>query len=164
MKGFVEKLFIIEVILFAILGILFFINPFTNFVMFLNLCSVLLIIVGIFTLIRAFSSEDKIFLIINSIISILFGIILFFSPINAMNTLALFFGVFAIIRGIYLLIISFKYNNFGFNLNTLYNILLIIIGIFIVYNPFVAVLATPYIIGTYLLLTAIWEIYIGFKL
>ena len=164
MKGFLEKLFIIEGIIFGIIGVLFFVNSFSTFVSLVRICSLLLIIAGAITFIRAFLSPYKTLLITNSLISILFGVILLFSPIETMNTLAIFFGIFAIIRGIYLIILSIKYKSFGFNINTIYYILVIILGLLILFNPFTAVLATPYIIGAFFILTAVCEIYLGFVL
>ena len=37
-------------------------------------------------------------------------------------------------------------------------------GILILYNPFAAVLSSPYFVGTYFIVTAISEIYLGFTM
>ena len=103
-------------------------------------------------------------LIANGTISILFGLLLCFSPIETIDTLALFFGVWAIIRGVYLFIMAIKYRNLGFNFHTVYIILLFILGLLILINPSVTVLATPYIIGTFFIISAVCEIYLGFKI
>lgn len=47
MKKFLEYLFIVEGILFGIIGILFFLNPFSTFANFINICGVLIIVAGI---------------------------------------------------------------------------------------------------------------------
>ena len=164
MKNFLEKFFIVEGILFGLLGILFFINPFDTLVTFINLCGILIFIIGISTLIRAFNSENKVFLILNGVISIVLGAIIFLSPVETMSSLALFLGIWALIRGIYLLIVLIKYSKLGLNFNTFYVIALIVLGVLILFNPFAAVLTTPYIIGTYFIVTAVCEIYLGFKL
>lgn len=164
MKNFLEKFFIVEGILFGLLGIMFFINPFDTLVTFINLCGILIFIIGISTLIRAFNSENKAFLILNGVISIVLGAIIFLSPVETMSSLALFLGIWALIRGIYLLIVLIKYSKLGLNFNTFYVVALIVLGVLILFNPFAAVLTTPYIIGTYFIVTAVCEIYLGFKL
>ena len=146
MKKLLEYLFIIEGILFGIIGVLFFINPFSTFSSFINICGVLIIVAGIFAIIRSFTSMNNVFLIVNGTISILF------------------FGLWALIRGIYLFIMAIKYKNLGFNFHTVYIILLFILGLLILFNPFIAILATPYIIGIFFIVTAICEIYLGFKI
>lgn len=164
MKKFLEYLFIIEGILFGIIGILFFINPFSTLASFINICGVLIILAGIFSIIRSLTSTNNAFLIVNGIISILFGLLLCFSPIATINSLALFFGAWVIIRGIYLFIMAIKYKNLGFNFHTVYILLLFILGLLILFNPLITVLATPYIIGTFFIISAVCEIYLGFKI
>lgn len=164
MKKLLEYLFIIEGILFGIIGVLFFINPFSTFSSFINICGVLIIVAGIFAIIRSFTSMNNVFLIVNGTISILFGLLLCFSPAETIDTIALLFGLWALIRGIYLFIMTIKYKNLGFNFHTVYIILLFILGLLILFNPFIAILATPYIIGIFFIVTAICEIYLGFKI
>lgn len=164
LKKFLEYLFIIEGILFGIIGILFFINPFSTLASFINICGVLIILAGIFSIIRSLTSTNNAFLIVNGIISILFGLLLCFSPIATINSLALFFGAWVIIRGIYLFIMAIKYKNLGFNFHTVYILLLFILGLLILFNPLITVLATPYIIGTFFIISAVCEIYLGFKI
>ena len=164
LKKFLEYLFIIEGILLGIIGVLFFINPFSTLASFSNICGVLIILAGIFSIIRSLTSSNNVFLIVNGIISILFGLLLCFSPIATINSLALFFGAWVIIRGIYLFIMAIKYKNLGFNFHTVYILLLFILGLLILFNPLITVLATPYIIGTFFIISAVCEIYLGFKI
>ena len=164
LKKFLEYLFIIEGILLGIIGVLFFINPFSTLASFINICGVLIILAGIFSIIRSLTSSNNVFLIVNGIISILFGLLLCFSPIATINSLALFFGAWVIIRGIYLFIMAIKYKNLGFNFHTVYILLLFILGLLILFNPLITVLTTPYIIGTFFIISAVCEIYLGFKI
>lgn len=159
-----ESLLILEGILFGIIGILFFTNPIQSYFNFTTIAGIMLIISGIFTIIRGFKRNDKSHYIFNGIINILFGLILWLTPISTTSSLIFLYGVWAIIRGLYLFIISFKRKTFGFNANTLYNICLIILGILIFANPIALLLYTPYIIGLYFIISAIFEIYLGFKL
>ncbi len=158
-----EATLILEGILFGIIGILFFINPIESYFSFTTVAGIMLILIGIFTIIRAFKTTEKAYYIFSGIINILFGIIVWFTPISTTETLILFYGVWALIRGIYLLIMSIKRKNIGFNTNTLYNVVLIILGLLILSNPIVTLLATPYIIGIYFIISCIFELYLGFQ-
>ena len=158
-----EATLILEGILFGIIGILFFINPIESYFSFTTVAGIMLTLIGIFTIIRAFKTTEKAYYIFSGIINILFGIIVWFTPISTTETLILFYGVWALIRGIYLLIMSIKRKNIGFNTNTLYNVILIILGLLILSNPIVTLLATPYIIGIYFIISCIFELYLGFQ-
>lgn len=162
-KRKLETTLILEGILFGIIGILFFINPIESFFSFTTVAGILIIITGIFTIIRAFKTTEKAYYVFSGIINILFGLIVWLSPISTTETLILFYGIWAVVRGIYLLIISIKRRKIGFNLNTLYNVLLIVLGILILVNPIVTLFATPYIIGIYFIISAICEIFLGFE-
>lgn len=162
-KSRLEATLILEGILFGIIGILFFINPIESYFSFTTVAGILLIIAGIFTIIRAFKTDEKAYYIFSGIINILFGLIVWFTPVSTTQTLILFYGIWALIRGIYLLILSIKRKKLGFNVNTLYNVSLIILGLLILSNPIVTLLATPYIIGIYFIVSAICEIYLGFQ-
>ena len=118
----------------------------------------------LFLIYKVTEDKGKIFLIINSIISILFGIILCISPIDTVDTVAILCGIWALIRGVYLFIISLKYKSLGFNFNTIYSILLVLLGLIILANPVIAIAATPYILGTYFVVMAICEIFLGFQI
>ena len=117
MKDFFEKFFIVEGILFGIIGILFFLRPFSNLV-----------------------------------------------NLDTVDTVAILCGIWALIRGVYLFIISLKYKSLGFNFNTIYSILLVLLGLIILANPVIAIAATPYILGTYFVVMAICEIFLGFQI
>ena len=164
MKNIFEKVFIIEGILFALVGILFLFNPISSFIITVNVSSILLICAGIISVIRSFGEEDKLWGIINGAITIIFGIVILLYPISTAGTLIILYGIWALVRGIYLLIISFKRSNFGINFNTFYNIILILLGLLILFLPINIISYTSYIIGIYLLITGISEIYLGFKI
>lgn len=158
-----EATLILEGILFGIIGILFFINPIESYFSFTIVAGIMLIIAGIFTIVRAFKSTEKAYYIFSGIINILFGFIVWLTPISTTETLILFYGIWAVIRGVYLFIISIKRKKIGFNINTLYNVLLVILGLFILSNPIITLLSTPYIIGIYFIISAVCEIYLGFQ-
>lgn len=164
MKNILEKVFIVEGIIFTLVGILFLFNPIDSFIITVNVSSILLICAGIIAVIRSFGRDDVLWGIINGAITIIFGIVILLYPIESAGTLIMLYGLWALIRGIYLLIISFKRGNFGMNYITTYNVLLILLGLMILFLPIDIISYTSYIIGIYLLVTGISEIYLGFKI
>lgn len=158
-----EKTLILEGILFGIIGILFFTNPIESYFNFTTIAGILMVIIGIFDIVRAFKSMDKGYYIFSGIINIVFGLIVWLTPIATTETLILLYGIWAVIRGIYLFIVSIKRKEIGFNLRTLYYVILVLLGLFILANPILTLLASPYIIGIYFIVSAIFEIYLGFQ-
>lgn len=164
MSSFLEKMFLIEGLIFGVIGILFFIFPIETIVSLSTMIAVLFIIIGISTIVRGSKREGKLFFIFNGVINILFGLVLWLYPISTINTLIMVYGIWVLIRGAYLLVMSFKNGHFGVNVYTVYNIIIIIFGILVVFQPFSILMSVPYFIGTALLVTALGEIYLGIKL
>ncbi|RDY29176.1 hypothetical protein CHL78_002390 [Romboutsia weinsteinii] len=158
MEKYLERLFIIEGIIFGILGFLFFMNPLGSLLALTNFSGWMFIILGV---VGMFKKPRDIFM---GIINILFGIILIFSPVSSIDIFISFYGVWSIIRGIYLFIIYIKEKTFGLNMQTLYSIALIILGIVILANPIISFMSVPYVIGVYFIVSAIFEIYLGFNI
>ncbi|MBM7836368.1 DUF308 domain-containing protein [Clostridium sardiniense] len=157
-------LFIIQGILLAIIGIIFFIYPIEALVNFTMICGIFAFVAGIISIIKAFEADRKGMFIFNGIIDILFGVTLWFSPIYSSEVLVIFFGVWGLIRGISLLCGEFQYKTAGFNIRTIYLILIIVLSILVILYPIIALAFTPIIIGVYLILIAIFEIYLCFEL
>lgn len=155
---------ILEGILMAIVGILFFIKPMDSLLYFTIVAGILIIGSGIFTIIKAFKSSRKGLYIFTGIISVLFGLMLCFVPLESIDVLVIFYGSWALVNGIFLLVGEFTYKSFGFNATTLYSIILIILGLLILFEPISFLIATPFIIGIYFIIIAVFEIYLGFKL
>ena len=154
MTTYLEKMFIIEGIIFAIIGLLFFIFPLQSIISLSTLIAVLFIIVGVLTIIRSGTREGKWFYIFNGVINILFGLVLWLYPISTLDLLVLIYGIWVLVRGVY----------FGFNIYTVSNAILVIFGAIVVFQPFSALITAPYFIGTALIVTALGEIYLGVKL
>lgn len=164
MSSFLEKMFFIEGIIFAILGILFFIFPIETIMSLSTVIAVLFIIVGISMIVRTKGRDGRWFFIFNGVINILFGLVLWLYPVSTINILIFSYGIWVLIRGVYLLFTSFKSGYFGFNVYTIYNVILIIFGLIVVFQPFSVLLSAPYLIGSALIITALGEIYMGMKL
>ena len=164
MTSFLEKMFIVEGIIFGVIGLLFFIFPIETIISLSTLIAILFIIVGVLTILRCKQREGKLFFIFNGIINILFGLVLWLYPISTIDLLILVYGVWLLIRGAYLLIMSFKNGHFGFNIYTLSNAFLVIFGALVVFQPFSTLMSVPYFIGAALIIMALGEIYIGIKL
>ena len=82
MTSFLEKMFIVEGIIFGIIGLLFFIIPVETIISLSTLIAILFIIVGVLTILRSKEREGKLFFIFNGIINILFGLVLWLYPIS----------------------------------------------------------------------------------
>lgn len=164
MSSFLEKMFIIEGVIFGVLGVLFFIFPMETIMSLSTIIAVLFIIVGISTIIRTNGREGRWFFIFNGIINILFGLVLWLYPVSTINILIFSYGVWVLVRGAYLLFTSFTRGYFGLNAYTVYNVILILFGVIVVFQPFSVLMTAPYFIGTALIVTALGEIFIGIKL
>ena len=108
MTTYLEKMFIIEGIIFAIIGLLFFIFPLQSVISLSTLIAVLFIIVGVLTIIRSGTREGKWFYIFNGVINILFGLVLWLYPISTLDLLVLIYGIWVLVRGVYLMFISIR--------------------------------------------------------
>lgn len=164
MASFLEKMFIVEGIIFAVLGVLFFIFPMETIMSMSTIIAVLFVIVGVLTIVRTKDREGRWFFMFNGIINILFGLVLWLYPLSTINILIFSYGIWVLVRGAYLLVTSFTRGQFGLNTYTVYNVILILFGIIVVFQPFSVLMTAPYFIGTALIVTALGEIYLGFKL
>lgn len=164
MTSFLEKMFIVEGILFGIIGLLFFVFPLQTIISLSALIAILFIVVGISTIIRSRQRDGRSFFIFNGIINILFGLVLWLYPISTIDLLIVVYGIWVLVRGAYLMFMSFRNGHFGWNAYTVYNAILVIFGVLVIFQPFSVLITAPYFIGAALILTAISEIYIGVKL
>lgn len=167
MKSYVEKIFIIEGIILGIIGLLFFANPVESFFNFTSICGILIIICSIVRIIRGFKSDSKLFYTLTGLIDILFGLIIYFNPVSTVGSLILLYGIWALVKGLYNIIICIKNRCFGFNVQTGLSILSILLGSMIALCPIAILFALPYVpyaIGVCFIVLAASEIYIGYKL
>ena len=167
MNSFLEKFFILEGVLLAIIGVLFFTNPIGSFLNFTTICGDLIIIASIVRFIRAFKSNSKSYYIITAIIDFIFGLIIWFNPVSTTAMLVFTFGIWIFIKGIYDIIMEVKLKRFGFNVQSMMSIIAVILGGIVFISPYVVVFVlpyVPYILGISFLVVAFYELYIGFKL
>ena len=164
MKNIINKMFVIESILLAILGILFFIKPIESVIVFRTTAGILLVIVGALEIIRCYNKEYKEYYIFNSLVNILFGLVLALYPLNTVSTLLLVYGILAIVKGLYLLLVSAKFKKLKVDMKNFAYVLLVIFGLIIVINPVSLIAYIPYIIGLYFIIISILKIYLGYKL
>ncbi|MDE5977181.1 MAG: DUF308 domain-containing protein [Turicibacter sp.] len=164
MATYLEKMFILEGLIFAVIGTLFFIFPLQSIISLSVLIAIAFIVVGILTIVRSGNRQGKGFYIFNGIINIIFGLILWLYPVSTLDLLVLLYGIWVLIRGMYLMFISIRRGYFGLNIYTLSNAILVIFGAMVVFRPFSALITAPYFIGTALIIMALGEIYLGVKL
>ena len=164
MKNIINKMFVIESILLVVLGILFFVKPIESLTLFSTTAGVLLVIVGALEIVRCYNKEYKEYYIFNSLVNILFGLILALYPLSTISTLLLVYGILAIVKGLYLIIVNAKFKKLGMNIETFTDVLVVILGLIVIINPVSLIAYIPYIIGLYFIITAILKVYLGYKL
>lgn len=166
MKDYLKKLFLVDGILLGIIGIFFLINPLESLFSFTLMTGILIILVALSKITRSWHSQARSYSIISSIIDILFGLILIFSPINTIEMMLVFYGLWSLIRGLVSAMLYFKAKTFGLNAKTVSAVAAIVIGLIIILCPYVLIFAIPYIpyvIGAYFIFLAVLEIYLGMQ-
>lgn len=164
MQSYLEKLFLVEGIAFAIIGVFFFIFPLQSIISLSALIALMFMVIGVMTIVRSKGREGRFFYIFNGLINILFGLTLWLYPISTLDVLVLVYGIWVLVRGIYLMFLSIRNGYFGLNIYTAANVIFVIFGALVVFQPFKALISAPYFIGTALIITALGEIYLGIKL
>lgn len=158
MGRLLEKMFILEGILFGIIGLLFIFNPVSSIITLTNITGILVIVLGVI----AFFKEPRSIAV--GIVNIIFGIGLISMPTQSINLVITFYGAWSTVKGIYLLIVTLKKPGYSDTFNIVYSVLIIILGVLIVFNPVLSFISVPYILGAYFLMTAVCEFYIGLKM
>lgn len=158
MGKFLEKMFIIEGMLFGILGILFIFNPINSLIMLTNATGLILVSLGILYLIRDKKN------ITMSVINIILGAGLIGMPSESVNLIISFYGAWSIMRGIYILVDAFRNDSENNKLTIIYAGVIILLGLFILLNPVISFISVPYIIGAYFIISGLCELYIGFRI
>ena len=157
MNNLLEKIFVIEGILFGVLGLLFIFNPVDSLIVLTNVTGLILISIGILYLIRDRKN------IIMSVIDIILGIGLIAMPAESVTLIVAFYGAWSVVRGIYILIDGIK-NDMENKFSIIYSAVIILLGLVILLNPIVSFISVPYVIGTYFIVSSLSELYIGFML
>lgn len=158
MGKLLEKMFIIEGMLFGILGILFIFNPVNSLLILTNATGLILVSIGILYMIR---DREKIWM---SILNIILGAGLISMPAESVNLIVTFYGSWSIIRGIYILIDAFNNDGDNNKFSIIYSGVIILLGLMILFNPIITFISVPYTIGSYFIISGLCELYIGFKI
>lgn len=157
MRYMLSRIFIFEGIVLGILGLLFILNPLESIFIFTDIAGWFFIVLAILSVLKI--PRD----ILMSIIDLAIGLILIIMPIDTIGVLIISYGMWSLIKGIYLLIMFFTNKNTRSGIFILYSVVTIIFGIIILSNLATGYMILPYVIGTYFVLSAISEIYIGFR-
>ena len=157
MRYMLSRIFIFEGIVLGILGLLFILNPLESIFIFTDIAGWFFIVLAILSVLKI--PRD----ILMSIIDLAIGLILIIMPIDTIGIIIISYGMWSLIKGIYLLIMFFTNRNTRSGIFILYSVVTIIFGIIILSNLATSYMILPYVIGTYFVLSAISEIYIGFR-
>jgi uncharacterized membrane protein HdeD (DUF308 family) len=111
-----RMLSILEGIVFIITGVIIFMNPVTALGGLMIFIAAWAILSGIFYIagairLRKVISNERL-MILNGVISIVFGIVLAANLVEGAAVLTMFFGVFAILSGVFSLMLSFRIKNY----------------------------------------------------
>ncbi|MGL4738596.1 MAG: DUF308 domain-containing protein [Cellulosilyticaceae bacterium] len=167
MKNYLDKFFIVDGVLLAIIGALFFINPLGTLISFETVTGILVILVAGSKIFRGWETPLRMYSLLSGIIDIAFGLILIFSPIETIEMMLVVYGAWSLVRGLYSLLLGMKAKTFGWNIKSLGTIVAIGMGLFIILCPLVLLFIVPYVpyvIGAYFLFLAMSELYIGSKM
>lgn len=158
MGRLLEKMFIIEGLLFAILGILFISNPINSLLMLTDATGLILISIGILYMIRGSRN------IWMGILNVILGAGLISMPAESVNLIITFYGAWSVVRGIYILVEAFRNDIDNNKFSIIYSAVIIILGLMILLNPVISFISAPYIIGSYFIISGLCELYLGFKI
>lgn len=158
MGKLLEKIFVIEGILFAVLGILFIFNPINSLVVLTNVTGLILVSLGILYLIR-----DRRNMVI-SIINIILGAGLIAMPTESINLIISFYGAWSVVRGIYIVVDALRNDMDNNKFSLIYGGVIVLLGLLILLNPIISFISVPYIIGNYFIISGLCELYIGFRI
>ena len=158
MSNLLEKMFIIEGMLFGILGILFILNPINSLILLTNITGIILVSIGILYLIRDRKNLAM------SLINIILGAGLIAMPAESINLKISFYGAWSIVRGIYILVDAIRNDSDNSKFSIIYSAVIILLGLLILFNPIISFISAPYIIGAYFIISGLCELYIGFKI
>lgn len=157
MRYMLSRIFIFEGIALGILGLLFLLNPVESIFVFTDVAGWFFIVLAILSILK--TSRD----ILMGIIDLVIGLILIIMPIDTIGIIIISYGMWSLIKGIYLLIMFFTNKNTRSGLFILYSVVTIIFGIVILSNLAMSYVMLPYVIGTYFIISAIAEVFLGFK-
>ncbi len=158
MSNLLEKMFIIEGMLFGILGILFILNPINSLILLTDITGIILVSIGILYLIKDRKN------LVMSIINIILGAGLIAMPAESINLIISFYGAWSIVRGIYILVDAIRNDSDNSKFSIIYSAVIILLGLLILFNPIISFISVPYIIGAYFIISGLCELYIGFKM
>ena len=152
MGKLLEKIFVIEGILFAVLGILFVFNPINSLVVLTNVTGLILV-----------SLRDRRNIVI-SIINIILGAGLIAMPTESINLIISFYGAWSVVRGIYIVVDALRNDMDNNKFSLIYGGIIVLLGLLILLNPIISFISVPYIIGSYFIISGLCELYIGFRI
>jgi len=156
-------------ILLIIFGIIAFMNPGVTFAILLTWFSAFLIIDGVLSLINVFSNwkaqEDKWLFVLEGVVNILLGILIFRAPAAYTLVAVFFMGFWSIFSGIsrVAMAIQLRKEITGEGWLALSGVLGIVFGIIIISNPGIGVATFMYMVAFFALAIGILLVVLSFK-
>lgn len=147
-------------ICFTGLGLYFFANSAEAIKVIIFTSGIVLLVASVFEVVYFFTnkeSDDRYLYLAGAFIDAILGLLFLFNVVETAEALAIFVGIWVIVRGIIYICVTFKYREFPINKGLLYLIaaLNVLFGIFIILNPTVFDVAIVIVVGVYLVFVGI---------
>lgn len=103
--------------------------------------------------------------IILQVLFLIFGIVVFTNPFMTIKTVGVIIGIYFIVFGVFDIALFFMRGSTPiFNYKIIFGILAILLGIFVMVDPFKITLILTFVLGIYLIMVAIFKVLEAFKL
>lgn len=174
MKNNFKKMFrnsLIYSICFVVLGLFLLIKPSTTISLISYVIGGIIVIAGILTFTKCLGNDFKSitfsFDLVYSILSIIAGIIIILNPNALASLIPIVLGIWMIINGSFKFQYSFQLKQFKYKnwiLIFIIAIMMIILGIVLIFNPFKGAVAITQVIGIFIIGYAILDIIESFSI
>jgi uncharacterized membrane protein HdeD (DUF308 family) len=163
-------LFLVKGLVFLAAGIYIFSQPLAGYVSLSILFSMVILVSGFSQIFFASMNSGMKgwgWTLISGIIDVVIGLYLLSYPLVTMATLPLFLGFWLVFRSFFLMGISFELKSYGISswgLVLIGGILLMLVALYIIYNPAAGVASIIAISGTAFFIGGIFEVMLAFKI
>lgn len=153
----------------AVVGVVAMFSPQTALTWLAVLFGIWLVASGVFQLIRAFGSDldgsDRTLLVIAGALSIILGILCFRSSLGVVGVLVIIFGIAFLLRGLILIVDSFRHAPVeGRGAGLLAGLLLCAAGVVLLVWPDITASVLVWVVGIVLLVVGVLEIIAAFRI
>lgn len=161
-----EKYSILISILLIILSVLLILKPMKSLEVFITIFAIIMLINGVMNFISYFTTEKESrlfsFDLITGIITILSGILMLIYRVELISTFSIILGIWIIINNLFKIQLSVNLSyipSSGWIGLMILSILMIVLGVLLVINPFGSIVTITSLTGTLLLITEVINLF-----